>query len=137
MKKVTIEEFMAFKPCYSKEKILEIAQGKKEWTALEVLALDIPSQDKLWAVLHEEFIDEPILHEFACQCAETALELIDKPDKRSIDAIAAKRAWLRGEIDDIQLVAAWRVASSAAYDAATAAKNTAYATQLELLRTLL
>ena len=47
-----------------------------------------------------------ILHEFSCWCAEQALALIDNPDPRSVAAIAAKRAWLRGEIDDNELAAA-------------------------------
>ena len=59
-----------------------------------------------------------ILHEFSCWCAERALECERKrgrePDKRSWAAIEAKRQWLKGEIDDKALAAAW----AAAWDAA-------------------
>ena len=59
-----------------------------------------------------------ILHEFACQCAEDALALVEQPDARSVAAIAAKRSWLNGEITDEELDAAWAAASAAAWAAA-------------------
>jgi len=66
-----------------------------------------------------------VLHEFACRCAETALLHVDNPDQRSIDAIEAKRKWLRGEITDEELAAAWDAARTAAWDAARAADGAA------------
>jgi hypothetical protein len=126
VKKVTYEQFMLFKPCYGAKRVKEIAGRKKNWTALDVLRLDkVPAEDRLWAVLREEFIDVPILHEFACRCAEDALKLVDKPDPRSIAAIAAKRAWLRGEVSDDELHAAWVAARAAASAAASAADSAA------------
>ena len=127
MKTVTIEQFMAFEPCYAEEQVRELAGDKTEWTALEVLRLEqVPVNDRLWAVSREEFIPAEILHEFACRCAKKALTLVDNPDQRSIDAIAAKRAWMRGEITDEQLDAARSAAWSAA-DAADAADAAWYA----------
>jgi hypothetical protein len=75
-----------------------------------------------------------VLHEMACLCAEQALALIPNPDPRSMAAIKAKRAWLRGEITDLELAgawdsawaaraAAWDAARDAAWDAAWAAQN--------------
>lgn len=123
MKTITLDQFMRFNPCYSKEKLTEINGDKPDWSALDVLALtDIPPQDRLWAVLRPALIDEPILHEFACRCAENALALVDNPDPHSVAAIAAKRAWLRGEINNKQLGAAWAAASDAASDAASGAQ---------------
>ena len=124
MKTVTVEQFKSFRPCW-----LETAEGRKrfariaairdEWTALDVLNLpDVSATEKLWSVLREEFIDAPILHEFACRCAEYALSFMDNPDPRSIAAIEAKRKWLRGEITDMELRAARDVARDAARDAA-------------------
>ena len=124
MKTVTPEQFKGFGPCW-----LETAEGRKrfariaairdEWTALDVLNLpNVSAADKLWSVLREEFIDAPILHEFACRCAEYALSFVDNPDPRSIAAIDAKRKWLRGEIADKELAAAWAAARAAAWDTA-------------------
>ena len=70
--------------------------------------------------MREEFIPEPILHEFDCVCAEYALSLIENPDPRSVNAIKVKRAWMRGEATDEELntarTAAW-AAGDAAWDA--------------------
>jgi hypothetical protein len=54
-----------------------------------------------------------ILHEAACVFAEKALGRITSPDPRSVAAIAAKRAWLRGEITDKDLDAAGAAARAA------------------------
>ena len=128
----------------------EIGSRKKQWTALDILALpdeEVSAADKLWAVLREELIDAPVLHEFACRCAEEALKLVDNPDPRSVAAIEAKRKWLRGEIgnDALQAAreAAWAAwtASEAAWDARAAARDAAWdaawAQQISILRGML
>lgn len=131
MKTVTVEQFKSFRPCWletaeGRADFARIAAIRDEWTALDVLNLpNVSAGDKLWSVLREEFIDAPILHEFACRCAEYALSFVDNPDPRSIAAIDAKRKWLRGEITDKELdaarAAAWDAAWDAARDAARAA----------------
>ena len=124
MKTVTVEQFRKFGPCWletaeGREKFARIAAIRNEWTALDVLNLpDVSVQAKFWSVLREEFIEAPILHEFACRCAEYALSFVESPDPRSIAAIEAKRKWLRGEITDAELDAARGEARDAAHDAA-------------------
>ena len=124
MKTVTVEQFRKFGPCWletaeGRGKFARIAAIKNEWTALDVLNLpDVSVEDKFWSVLREEFIDVPILHEFACRCAEYALSFVESPDPRSIAAIEAKRKWLRGEITDAELDAARGEARDAAHDTA-------------------
>jgi len=72
-----------------------------------------------------------LLHEFACACAEDALALVERPDARSVEAIAAKRKWLRGEITDGELDAA----RTAALDAArAAARHAVWATARAVAR---
>ena len=122
MKTVTVEQFRNFGPCWletaeGREKFARIAAIRNKWTALDVLNLpDVSAQDKFWSVLREEFIDAPILHEFACRCAEYALSFVESPDPRSIAAIEAKRKWLRGKITDAELDAARGEARDAAHD---------------------
>ena len=131
MKTVTVEQFRKFGPCWletveGRGKFARIAAIKNEWTALDVLNLpDVSAQDKFWSVLREEFIEAPILHEFACRCAEYALSFMESPDPRSIAAIEAKRKWLRGEIADAELDAACDIARDAAHDAAIYAARVA------------
>ena len=129
--RVTLDEFLSFKPCW-----LDDEQGRRRLRyyarklgrsadALEILTLRrIPADERLWAVLREEFIPAPILHEFACRCAEDALSRIDNPDPRSIHAIAVKRRWIAGEATDEELAAA-RTAAWAAQAAAQDAARTA------------
>ena len=145
MKTVTPEQFEEFGPCW-----LETAEGRKryarvaamrdEWSALDVLALDgVSNTDKLWAVLREEFIDAPVLHEYACRCAEYALTFVREPDSRSIAAIEAKRKWLRGEISNDDLTAARAAAAraAAAWAANAAANAAAWEHEVKLLKELL
>lgn len=164
MKTVTVEQFRKFGPCWlgtaeGRGKFARITAIKNEWTALDVLNLpDVSVEDKFWSVLREEFIDVPILHEFACRCAEYALSFVESPDPRSIAAIEAKRKWLRGKITDAELhaaraaaldaissaaqVAAWVAASDTARGAAwaaarAAAQDAALEHEVEMLRELL
>ena len=132
MKTVTPEQFKEFGPCWletavGRQRYARVAAMRDEWSALDVLALDgVSNEDKLWAVLREEFIDAPVLHEYACRCAEYALTFVREPDSLSIAAIEAKRKWLRGEISNDDLTAA-RVACDAAFDANAAARAAAWA----------
>ena len=129
MKTVTVGQFRNFGPCWletaaGRQRYARIAAMRDEWSALDVLALDgVSNEDKLWAVLREEFIDAPVLHEYACRCAEYALTFVREPDSRSIAAIEAKRKWLRGEISNDDLTAARAAAAraAAAWDANAAA----------------
>ena len=120
MKTVTPEQFKEFGPCWletaaGRQRYARVAAMRDEWSALDVLALDsVSNEDKLWAVLREEFIDAPALHEYACRCAEYALTFVREPDSRSIAAIEAKRKWLRGEISNDDLTAARAAAARAA-----------------------
>lgn len=145
MKTVTLEEFKRFGPCWlgtpdGRERLEAIGGRKEAWTALDVLDLpeeEVSPADKLWAVLRPEFIPEETLHEFACRCAEEALKLVKNPDPRSVAAIEAKRRWLRGEIGDEELAAAWaaaRAAARAATDAARAAAWAAVVAALDVAR---
>ena len=67
----------------------------------------------------------PELNEWACCNAEVALLIAEVEDPRSWNVIEAKRAWLRGEISDEELDAAWAAARAAARDSARAAARDA------------
>lgn len=142
--RVTLDEFLSFKPCW-----LDDERGRRRLRyyarklggsadALEILASRmIPAEDRLWAVLREEFIPAPILHACACRCAEDVLSRIDNPDPRSINAIVVKRRWIAGEATDEELAAAedaaW-VARTSAQDAVEAAARNA---QVDMLTQML
>ncbi|QQR29474.1 hypothetical protein I5Q82_15740 [Acutalibacter muris] len=129
MKSISLEEFKGFRPCWLEtaagaRRLEEIGSRKKRWTAMDILDLpedEVSAEDKIWAVTKAGLIEEQKLHEFACRCAEEALKLVEDPDPRSVAAIEAKRKWLKGEISDEELDAAWAAARDAARDAARAA----------------
>ena len=146
---VSYEQFMEFGPCWADDE-----QGRRRLqyyrrklvgkaNAMDILRLRrVSVEDRLWAVLREEFIPAAILHEFACRCAEKALELVPNPDPRSVEAIEAKRKWLRGEITDDELAAARDAVSAAARDAVCdaawdAARDAARRNQVNMLIDLL
>jgi hypothetical protein len=66
-----------------------------------------------------------LLHEFACRSAEDAAAPEENPDPRVLEAIAAKRKWLRGELTDNELAAARAATRAAARAAAEAAAGAA------------
>lgn len=124
LKTVTYEQFLIFNPCWlateaGRKRLKRYASKREQWTALDILALNrVSAEDRLWAVLREEFIPAQLLHEFACRCAEWALSKVDHPDSRSIAAIQAKRDWLAGKITDRDLAVARVAARDAAWDSA-------------------
>ena len=139
MKTVTYEQFLEFEPCWlgdgRAEKLAKIGARKKEWTAVDILKLrGVSIEDKFWAVLREEFIDAPVLHEFACRCAEHALTIAgikDDGSNASWNAIHTKRLWVKGEATDEQL----KEARAAARDAArAAARDAAWAASWDAAR---
>jgi len=130
MKKVTIEQIIAWEPCglhggddgtnYTPQRIECLFAGREALTARDIATLDIPAADKLWALLHPEFVTDAQMHEAACHYAEAVVHLCgDNPRLQA--AIDAKRAWLRGEISDHELAAARAAALAAAWDVAGAA----------------
>ena len=133
MKTVTYEEFLKLDPrrfC-KKGSVARIKACFKRFggsmSALDILTLaNVSAEDKLGAVLFEEFIPAPTLHEFACVCAEYALTLVNNPDPRTIKVIEVKRAWLRGEATDEELAAA-RATSRTAWAARASASSAARA----------
>lgn len=138
MKHVTVDQIMDRQPCrnYPKTRVHKLWAGRQAITAADVLDLDIPPQDQLWAVLHEDFFEPVELYELACRFAEQALptwetwaashapKLLADPRR----AIEARRAWLIGDIDDAELNAASSASSSAADAALSAAWSAALST---------
>ncbi len=133
MKTITYEQFLSFHPCWLGDSALMLkakAFSKlcKNWSALDILALDVKADEKLWLVLRPELIDEPTLGELSCRFAEAVLKYITDDSVRQVcaDAIIAKRKWMRGEITRSELRAASCAAHNAADAAYAAARDAAY-----------
>ncbi len=124
---VTIDQVLAWEPCYSAARIEKLFAGRPALSAGDIVALKISTEDKIWALLHNEFLADRQMHALACDFAERVAHLSDDP--RVSAAIAAKRAWLRGEITDEELTAARDAAGNAALGAAYTAQGAAGAAQ--------
>jgi hypothetical protein len=120
MKSVTVDEVLAMKPCsdYTRERVEQLWSGRGALSVVEILDLDIPAEDRLWAVLREEVLGTELYRAFGHACADRAVERhalhcgIPK-----VEQWAAR--WLSGE-DRTEDSAwnAWSCAWSCARDAA-------------------
>ena len=135
LKRITIKRLKSWRPCgsYMRDKrLLKLTGGRKSLTPLQIAALDITVEDRLWVLLRPEIIPEKRLHLLACDFAESVLPIFEAQypyDKRPRAAIEAKRRWVAGEITDEELAAAWAAARdagrAAAWDAASDAASDA------------
>ena len=125
MKTVTIDQVMRWRPCldYPQKRINSLFSGRESLSWEDVVALDIPTEDKLWALLREDFIPARELHLLACDFAEKVLHLTDDP--RCAEAIRVKRLWVDGKATYEELAAALAAARAAAWDAARDAARAA------------
>ena len=125
MKTVSINQVMGWRPCpdYPQKRITELFAGKEFMSWEDVFALNISTEDKLWALLREDFIPTRDLHLLACDFAESVLHLTGDP--RCAEGIRVKRLWVDGKATDEELSAARDAARDAAWDAALAARAAA------------
>jgi len=116
---MTVQDFVDAGACYEHEQIEELFAGREALSALDILDLDIPDNDKLWAVLREMLIPERTLHLLAVEFARAALlkerEAGREPDERCWRALDVRLAWLDGKASDEELRAAWDATQSVFY----------------------
>ena len=126
MKSVTVEQVMDWHPCptYNEGLVRELFAGRETLAPDDIATLDIPIDDKLWVLLRPFYLPDKALHLLACDIAEHVVHLCGD-DPRPAAAIAAKRAWVAGEISDDELAAARASAWDAAWAAAWAAAGDA------------
>jgi len=143
MKSVTIEQVIAWEPCgidgdddgenYTPQQIRRLFCGRHALTARDIVTLDIPRDDVVWALLHNEFLTDKQMHLLACDFAESVVHLCDDVAIAQA-AIDAKRSWVRGEISSDELAAARAAASVAARASAWGtAWAAARAAQIEMI----
>ena len=120
MKRWTVDDMMALSPCYTRARVVELWGPRRGLTALDILDLDIPAQDRLWAlwrVLPEteraQAIDLTVERAVMTHCVACGVPAVE----------AWAQAWLSGE--DRSATAA--SAATAANSAATAANSAASA----------
>lgn len=117
--RVTVDDVMLWGPCpeYSEERVRALFGRRKYMTASQILDLEIPAEDRIWAVLHEELLTDTQLRMFACDCAERVLRHErrngNEPDGRSWAAVRVSRRYARGLATDDELADAQAYAMDA------------------------
>lgn len=117
MKKYTIKDIMALRPCYTRKQVKRLWKDAAGLDLFEILALPIPVEDTIWGVCR--LLDNMTLRLFVCTCAENALNIErasgHETDKRSWEAIEVARRYVLGEATNEELAKAYD-AASAVYD---------------------
>ncbi len=106
MKIITVDIVRSWGPCYNPT---EIVSEDWEGTALDVLNLPIPAEDKFWVVLREEVLPKATLREFSRWCALQVKDLWDMPD-----VVREYRETGNEELRDAAWDAAWNAAWASA-----------------------
>lgn len=123
MKTVTLEQILKWNPCsdYSERRLKKLAAGRTEISAQEILDLNIPVEDRLWAVLRNDFFTDSELRLLACDFTEHTLHIFERAhpgDARPRETIEVARRYAHGEATDEELAAARRAARLVAWDVA-------------------
>jgi hypothetical protein len=145
MKSLNIEQIMAFEPCYSRAEVEAVFNGRESLTLAEILAADIPPEDRIWVLTRPGVMTPEQIKVFCDRTADRAVRnhCLNCGNK-AVEEWAAK--WLSGEdrtagaaywaansaaraADSAAMAAdsAARAANSAAYSAAMAANSAAKA----------
>ena len=112
MKSITIEDLKRWNACYYRDKDAEMIEliervFANSLTVEQVLRCEeLSAMDRLWVVLREEVLPVEILSEAGCRFTESVLPIwvAKYPDDDCLQrAIAAKRAYMRGEITKQEL----------------------------------
>ena len=111
--KITREKLRLWGACYDDEQIAALVP-EDGLTPLEIAALEIPAEDRMWVLLREDVIPARAMRLLACDWAETACLRPGGADERSLAAIAVARRYAVGEATESELNAARSAAGSAA-----------------------
>jgi hypothetical protein len=116
MKIVTIDQVMAWGPCkpYTRERVTELFNGGDMLTAWDISVLDIPIEDRIWALLHSEFFTDSDLRLIACAFAERILPIYERKypgDYRPRETIRVARLFAMDYVTISELRDARHVAS--------------------------
>jgi len=132
-KTISNEIIRQFDPCYDPSEIITDENEElsvKQW--VEKYKNIVHPKDILWLLCREKFLSDKDLRLFAVWCARESLKLVEKPDKRSIEACDVGERYANGQATTEELETA-RSAAYVAYvsirgicDAASYAAKSAY-----------
>jgi cobalamin biosynthesis Mg chelatase CobN len=112
----TIDQMLAERPCpkYDRARITRLWAGRDAITTRDILALDIPAADRVWAALQDRAIRQRVAERIVTRAVTTYALTCGEP---AVETWA--RQWLSGE--NRTAAAARAAAEAAAWAAAEAA----------------
>jgi predicted kinase len=121
MKSLTINDIMDLKPCYSRAKVESVFNGRESLTLAEILAADIPPEDRIWVLIQPGVMTPEQVKAFCDRTADRAVRnhCLNSGIK-AVEEWAAK--WLNGEDRTAEAAMAANSAARAA-EAAMAADS--------------
>ena len=125
--KIMREQLRQWGACYADERIAELVP-EEGLSPLEVAALDIPAEDRMWVLLREDIIPARELRLLACDWAEAACSKTGWDNEHSLNAIAVARRFAVGEVPAAELDAACSAAWAAARSVRAASRAAESAT---------
>jgi len=57
MKTLTIDDVLAYEPCYTRKRVEELFAGRTEMTIREICAVDVRAKDRVWLVTQDGVLD--------------------------------------------------------------------------------
>ena len=122
MRTFTVDEMMNCKPCYTRDRVVELWVGRERCGAHEIINMPIPSEDKIWALSLDGVLTADINQRWkdvfvARVVTNHALTYTACPE-----VVEWAKAWLGG---NRAASAAWSAAESAAMSAARLAARSA------------
>ncbi len=124
---VTLTEVLSWNPCYSVQRVEELAEGRSSIDALGIMDLTLPPDDILSAVIRVQLLPCEVLVDLDCSFAERVLPIWDSvmPGRSELRiAIDRKQAWCAGCVPMTDLSGARELAMSAAREAYSGFKST-------------
>jgi hypothetical protein len=114
---ITREYLRSRGACYTDDRIADLVPPEGV-TPLDVCDAEcVPAEDRLWVLLHTDFLSDRDLRLLACTWAERALAIVEEPDPRSLASMSVARRYVAGEATDDELGAARDVGRDAVGDA--------------------
>jgi len=60
MKTFTVDDIMAYGPCYTRERVEKLFSGRESMTIREICAVDTPAKDRVWFLTRSDALDSDL-----------------------------------------------------------------------------
>ena len=94
---VTLAEVLDWYPCYPIYKVEALFAGRRCLTAADIAVLDVPAEDRVWALLHNPLASSQQLRLLACDFADGRIQVCSRAGSRVSVAVGAHYGSAKGQ----------------------------------------